>query len=88
MATKIVIVGSAVGLHARPAALIAEAAAKYDEEVLLSVQGVDEDPVDAASSLMIMTLGAAKGATVVVESENAEAVEEIAALIEADLDAK
>ena len=86
MASKTVIVGSAVGLHARPAAIIAEAADKYDDEILLSLPGGD-DPVDAASSLLIMTLGAEKGATVVVESDNAAAVEEIAGLIEADLDA-
>ncbi|WP_454226418.1 HPr family phosphocarrier protein [Propioniciclava flava] len=49
--------------------------------------GDDEDGVDAASSLMIMTLGAEKGAEVVVTSDNADAVEAIAALIEKDLDA-
>ena len=36
----------------------------YDDEILLSLQGSDDDPVDAASSLMIMTPGAAKGAAV------------------------
>lgn len=88
MASKTVIVGSAVGLHARPAAIIAEAAEAYDDEILLSVVGGDDDEgVDAASSLMIMTLGAEKGAEVVVTSDNAEAVEAIAALIEQDLDA-
>ena len=87
MASKTVTVGSAVGLHARPAAIIAEAAEKFDDEILLSVPGSDDDPVDAASSLLIMTLGAEKGATVVVESENAAAVDEIAGLIERDLDA-
>jgi len=85
MASKTVIVGSAVGLHARPASIIAEAAADYDDEILLSVPG--EDPVDAGSSLLIMTLGAEKGASVTVESDNAEAVEKIAGLIEQDLDA-
>ena len=85
MASKTVIVGSAVGLHARPASNIAEAAADYDDEILLSVPG--EDPVDAGSSLLIMTLGAEKGASVTVESDNAEAVEKIAGLIEQDLDA-
>ena len=85
MASKTVIVGSAVGLHARPASIIAEAAAEYDDEILLSVPG--EDPVDAGSSLLIMTLGAEKGASVTVESDNAEAVEKIAGLIEQDLDA-
>ena len=89
MASKTVVVGSAVGLHARPAAIIAEAAEAYDDEILLSLVGGDDDEgVDAASSLMIMTLGAEKGAEVVVTSDNAEAVEAIAALIEKDLDAQ
>ncbi|HRL49315.1 MAG TPA: HPr family phosphocarrier protein [Propioniciclava sp.] len=88
MASKTVTVGSSVGLHARPAAIIAEAADGYDDEITLTlVGGDDEEGVDAASSLMIMTLGAEKGAEVVVTSDNAEAVEAIAALIEKDLDA-
>ena len=86
MPSKTVIVGSAVGLHARPATIIAEAAAAYDDEITPALEGAE--PVDAGSSLMIMTLGAEKGATVTVESENAEAVDAIAALIEQDLDAE
>ena len=35
MASKTVTVGSTVGLHARPATLIADAAAEYDEEILI-----------------------------------------------------
>ncbi|QIK71863.1 HPr family phosphocarrier protein [Propioniciclava coleopterorum] len=89
MASKTVTVGSSVGLHARPAAIIAEAADGYDDEILLTLVGGDDDEgVDAASSLMIMTLGAEKGAEVIVTSDNAEAVEAIAALIEQDLDAQ
>jgi len=77
-----------VGLHARPASIIAKAAEAYDEEILLNLEGGDEgEAADAASSLMIMTLGAQKGASVVVTSDNEAAVEEIAALIEQDLDA-
>ena len=88
MASKTVTVGSAVGLHARPAAVVADAAAEYDDEILLTLVG-DEDgeEADAASSLMIMALGAEKGDQVTVTSDNAEAVEKIAALIESDLDA-
>lgn len=85
MTTQTVVVASAVGLHARPAATIAQAASAYDEEILLSIEG--EDEVDATSALMIMTLGANFGALVTVESENADAVAEIAALIAKDLDA-
>lgn len=84
MASKTVTVGSAVGLHARPAALVADAAGEFDDEITLSVPG--EDPVDASSALMIMTLGAEHGAQVTVESDDEAAVEKIAAMIESDLD--
>jgi phosphocarrier protein HPr len=85
MPSKTVVVGSAVGLHARPAAIIAEAAEELDSEVTIGVPG--EEPVDAASSLMIMTLGAGNGATVEVAGEDQGAVDKIAALVEQDLDA-
>ena len=88
MPSKKVIVGSAVGLHARPAAIISEAAGEYDDEILIGlVNDPDEEPADASSSLLIMALGAEKGTEVEVSSDNAEAVEKIAALIEQDLDA-
>lgn len=82
MASKTVVVGSAVGLHARPASIIAEAAGEYDEDIFLALEGEEDEETDAASSLMIMALGAEKGDKVVVTSDNAEAVEKIAALIE------
>lgn len=88
MPSKKVIVGSAVGLHARPAAIISEAAGEYDDEILIGlVADPDEEPADASSSLLIMALGAEKGTEVEVSSENAEAVEKIAGLVEQDLDA-
>lgn len=83
-----VIVGSAVGLHARPASIIAEAASAYDEEILISLaDDPDEEPADASSSLLIMALGAEKGREVIVESENEEAMQKIADLVSSDLDA-
>ena len=88
MASKTVKVGSSVGLHARPASIIADAAAECDEDIFLALVGEeDDDETDAASSLMIMALGAEQGDEVTVTSENAEAVEKIASLIEQDLDA-
>ena len=87
MASKTVKVGSTVGLHARPATVIADAAGEYDDEILLTlVGGDDDDETDAASSLMIMARGAEFGDEVVVTSDNAEAVEAIAALIAKNLD--
>lgn len=86
MASRTVTVGSAVGLHARPATIIAEAATALDVPVTLAVEG--GDPVDAGSALMIMTLGAEKGASVIVESDDDTALDRIAALVEQDLDAE
>ena len=87
MASTTVTVGSTVGLHARPAAVIAEEASNYDDEILISLpDDGDAEPADAASSLMIMALGAEHGDTVEVSSENAEAVEKIAALVSQNLD--
>jgi phosphocarrier protein HPr len=86
MITTSVVVGSAVGLHARPAALISEAASDLGSDVLIGVPG--GEPVDAASSLMIMTLGAGNGDTVEVSGEVEADVEKIAALVAQDLDAE
>jgi phosphocarrier protein HPr len=80
-----VTVGSSIGLHARPAATIADAAARLDHAVTLAMPGAE--PVDAGSALMIMTLGAGMGASVVVISENEAAEQVIADLVAADLDA-
>lgn len=87
MASKTVKVGSTVGLHARPATVIADAAGEYDEEIVLTLAGSDDDDeTDAASSLMIMAMGAEFGDEVTVTSDNAKAVDAIAALIESNLD--
>ena len=85
MPTKSAVVGSAVGLHARPAAIISEAAGELDSEVLIGVPG--GDPVDASSALMIMTLGAGQGVTVEVSGDDERDVDAIVALVEQDLDA-
>ncbi|WP_205474777.1 HPr family phosphocarrier protein [Nocardioides sp. SYSU D00038] len=85
MPTRSVVVGSAVGLHARPAAIISEKAAELGSEVLIGIPG--GDPVDASSALLIMTLGAGKDDTVEVSGDDEAAVDAIAALVEQDLDA-
>lgn len=85
MPSKTVTVGSAIGLHARPAAIIAEAVLNAGVPVTLSMDG--GEPVDAGSALMIMTLGAAKGAQVTVDSDDADALATVAGLVEQNLDA-
>lgn len=85
MPSTTVTVGSAVGLHARPAAIIAEAVADSGVDVTLEVDG--EEAVDGGSALMIMTLGATKGTEVTVTSDDQATLDKIAALVESDLDA-
>ena len=83
MPSKSVVVGSAVGLHARPAAIIAE----KRRRARLRGTIASTARVDASSSLMIMTLGAGNGDTVEVAGDDQAAVDTIAALVEQDLDA-
>jgi phosphocarrier protein len=85
MASKTVIVGSAVGLHARPAAIISEAVVDAGVPVTLALDG--GEAVDAGSALMIMTLGAGNGASVTVAADDEAVVNTIAELVEKDLDA-
>lgn len=85
MPSTTVRVGSSVGLHARPAGLIAQAATDLGVEVTLAT--AEGEAVDAGSALMIMTLGAACGDEVTVESDDPAAVEAISALVAQDLDA-
>jgi phosphocarrier protein len=85
MPEKTVTVGSAVGLHARPAALIAEAVSKSGVPVTLATPG--GNAIDAGSPLMIMTLGAKQGTEVVVSSDDEAVLGRIADMVAADLDA-
>lgn len=85
MATQTVTVGSSVGLHARPAAVIAQAASAAGTPVTLSTPG--GTPIDAGSALMIMTLGAKQGDTIEVAGDDEALVQQIADLVAQDLDA-
>ena len=85
MPSKTVTVGSAVGLHARPAALIAEAVSKSGVPVTLATPG--GNAIDAGSPLMIMTLGAKQGTEVTVSSDDDAVLGRIADMVASDLDA-
>jgi phosphocarrier protein len=87
MSRTSVVIGSPVGLHARPARLLVEAAGRQPVPVKIG-RSVDA-LVNAASILAVMSLGIKGGETVVLvaEGEGAEAaLEEIAGLLVQDLD--
>lgn len=85
MPTITVTVGSTVGLHARPAAIIAEAASELGSDVQIGTLG--GPAVDADSALMVMTLGAKCGDKVEITGDDEAAVTKIGDLVAADLDA-
>ncbi|MCW4465973.1 HPr family phosphocarrier protein [Glutamicibacter sp. MNS18] len=92
MAERIATIASRVGLHARPAAIFAEAAAEQPVEVTIALENEPADEaLDASSILSLMGLGAEYGTKVVLraEGEGAEqALETLAAVLETDHDAE
>lgn len=87
MPSRTATIASAVGLHARPAALFVQKASGSGLGVRVGRPG--DEPVDATSILGVMTLGAKHGETVdvTVEGDGADAVlDELVALLETDLD--
>lgn len=87
MVERKVTVASKVGLHARPAALVAKTAAAQSAQVTIAKDG--GDPVVAGSVLNLMTLGAKHGDVVVIAAEGdgaEEAVTTVADLVATDLD--
>jgi phosphocarrier protein len=67
MPQRHVVIGSSVGLHARPAALFTQAAARVPGPVTIAKAG--GDPVDAKSILLVLTLGVAHHDEVVLTIE-------------------
>ncbi|PXY27339.1 HPr family phosphocarrier protein [Prauserella muralis] len=80
MLERRVTVGSRVGLHARPAAVFAKAAAAQPVPVTIGKDG--QDPVDARSVLSVIGLGARSGEEVVLRAEGPEAERVLAELAE------
>ena len=88
MPSRTVVVGSASGLHARPAALFVAAAAA--QAVKVTIRTGDKRPVPAHSMLSVLSLGAKYGTEVTLEAdgEGAQAaLDELATLLAQDLDA-
>ena len=89
MAQRTAVIGSSVGLHARPAALFVQAAARQPVKVKIAKAG--GDPVDARSILSVLGLDARNGEEVVLTADgegDESALDELAALLERNLDAE
>lgn len=73
------IVTNEVGLHARPASVFVQTAAKFSSEIEVAYQ---EKTVNAKSILAVLTLGAHKDAEIVVKAEGDDADDALKALEE------
>ena len=84
-------IASRVGLHARPAAIFAEAAVETELDITIAGENDPaEEALDASSILSLMSLGASHGDVVVLRAEGAgadEALEKLVQILETDHDA-
>jgi len=64
---KDVVVINELGLHARPAAMLANIAMKAESDIWLSKDG---DKVDASSIIDILSLACFKGSRITIQAEN------------------
>lgn len=88
MTERRVTVGSKVGLHARPAALFVQAAARQPVPVWIAKDG--QPKADARSILSVLALDARGGDEVILSAEGDgadAALAELAELVATDLDA-
>lgn len=87
MEQRTVVIGSDSGLHARPAALFVKAAAAAPVPVTIRVG--DGKAVPARSMLSVLSLGARKGTSVILEADGdgaGAALDDLAALLSKNLD--
>lgn len=87
MTERTVVVASSVGLHARPASLFSQAAAKAGVPVTLT--SASGKSVNAASILGVLSLGIGSGEEVTLASDADDAdaaLDELVALLSRDLD--
>ena len=62
-----------VGLHARPASMFVQTAAKFSSQIKVKNQTTNGKFVDAKSIIMVLTLGVMKDHEVVIQSEGVDA---------------
>jgi len=88
MPSRDVVVGSRIGLHGRPAAIVVKTAQAQSVTVRISVG--DRPPVDASSIIAVLSLGAHGGDTVTIEASGdgaEDALDAMADVLAKDLDA-
>ena len=83
MPEKTLIVNHEVGLHARPASMFVQTAAKYSCDIDVTH---GETTANAKSILAVLTLGAHQGAEITITAQGDDAEDALAALEQLVLD--
>ena len=87
MADRLTVVNNRLGIHARPATLLVQAAAKFTADIFLS-KG-ETRRINGKSIMGVMMLAAEHGSEVLIEAEGedaAQAVGSLAALLESNFE--
>jgi phosphocarrier protein HPr len=71
------VIVNALGMHARPAAMLVQAANRFQSEVLVDRDGTQ---VNAKSIMGVLTLAASKGTQILVSCEGEDATQAMEAL--------
>lgn len=85
MAEAMIQVRHKVGLHARPASMFVQTAAKFSSKIRVKNLASNGNFVDAKSIIMVLTLGVMKDHEIVIQTEGADAdaaLDALKALIE------
>ena len=80
MAEATIQVRHKVGLHARPAAMFVQTAAKFSSKIRVKNLTANGNFVDAKSIIMVLTLGVMKDHEVVIQTDGADEDAALAAL--------
>jgi phosphocarrier protein HPr len=78
MVQQEVIVSNAFGIHARPASLIAQTAAKFKADIRLEK---DKASANAASIMNVMMLAAAQNSKLIIKAQGPEEKQAVEALV-------
>jgi phosphocarrier protein len=80
-----VMINNKVGLHARPASLFVQAAAKYSSNIQVSCQDPDTKEIreaNAKSILGVLTLGVFQGMAIKIQADGADEEQAVKVLAE------
>jgi phosphotransferase system HPr (HPr) family protein len=80
MAEATIQVKHKVGLHARPASLFVQTAAKFSSAIKVKNISANGNFVDAKSIIMVLTLGVMKDHEIQIQAEGADEADAVAAL--------